>query len=129
MATELQTPKYRNRRAPGPAPGGGQRIYDSVKEARYATELELRRKAGDILDWQAQVRIPLEGPDGAPLLAFESNRPVIYIADFVVTLGDGRREIHEVKGYSSRKDPVTRLWRLKLGLVIAMWPDTAVVIV
>ncbi len=82
-------------------------------------------RPGDIVSWEPQVRIPLEGPGGVPLLAFESKRVVAYVADFIVTHLDGRREIHACKGYINARHPITQLWRLKLGLVCSMWPDTA----
>jgi hypothetical protein len=49
--------------------------------------------------------------------------------DFLVALCNARREFHEVIGYVNPKDPVTRLWMLKLGIVPAMWPNVELVIV
>lgn len=63
------------------------------------------------------------------MVPFLGKRDVVHVADFLVTRNDGTRELHEVKVYIDGKDPVTRLWRLKLGLVLAMWPDVRVVIV
>jgi Protein of unknown function (DUF1064) len=119
--------KYHRERSIGPAPDG-RRLYDSKREALHAQELDLRKRAGDIRDWQAQVHIRLE-IDGRPVRPFLGKRDAVYIADFLVELNDGRHEIHEVKGYVNSKDPVTRLWMLKLGIVRAMWPDVELVIV
>jgi hypothetical protein len=35
------------------------RTYHSKKEAQYAAILDLRQRAGEIREWEAQVRIPL----------------------------------------------------------------------
>lgn len=129
MATELPKPKYRNRCMPGPASGGGQRIYDSVKEANYAADLELRRRFGDIADWKPRIRIPLGGPGSQRLVALDGARQACYVADFLVIRNDGSPEVHEVKGFDNGKDPVTRVWKLKVGLVACMWPDVRTVTV
>lgn len=68
MAIGISPAKYRN--VPTVV---GSRRYASKLEARYATELDLRRKAGDILGWLEQTSFLLEGG-------------VVYRADFVLLL-------------------------------------------
>lgn len=98
--------KYHARRTTGPAPGGGVRLYDSAAEARYAGLLALRLRAGEIDRWEAQVSVPLQ-IDGQLICT--------YICDFAVTLRDGTKQLHEVKGLE------TPVWRLKRKLLEATW--------
>jgi hypothetical protein len=66
--------------------------------------------------------------DGRSIRPYMGVRDSVCIVDFLVTLKDGKRELHEVKGYVNPKDPVSRLWMLKLGVVQAMWPDVEIVL-
>lgn len=72
-------------------------IYDSKFEANYAAELDLLLKAGEIIKWERQVKIPLI-----------VNGYIIcnYYIDFVV-YRDGETEYVECKGYP------TEVWKLK----------------
>lgn len=56
-------------------------------EAEYASLLELRRRAGEVV-WYAYEAITLRLADGAR-----------YTPDFAVMLADGQMELHEVKGH------------------------------
>jgi hypothetical protein len=118
--------KYNNQRAFGIAPDGSQRTYDSIREAVYSTGLFARARAGEIALWEPQVRITLE-IEGKPFVPYLGKQPSVYIADFVVQMHNGDTEIHEVKGYQDDKDPVTRLWKHKLGIVQIMHPTWKVV--
>ena len=91
--------------------------YDSRFEANYAAELDLRKKAGEIKDWQRQVKIPLD-VNGYHI----SN----YYIDFVVYHSDGIVEYVELKG---RK---TDIWILKWKLFEALYsekPDVVLTVV
>ena len=68
----------------------GGRQFRSKKEAGYARELDLLKKAGEILSWEYEPR----------KLDLCVNRMKIcgYIPDFWVVMADGSKEIHEVKG-------------------------------
>jgi Protein of unknown function (DUF1064) len=63
--------------------------YDSKFEASVAADLELRKKAGDIIKIERQV--PLE-------LRIYGKLWRTWKIDFVVTLADGSREFLEAKG-------------------------------
>src|SRR5690242_6034111 len=56
-------------------------------EAKYAQELELRRRVGEITWWEFE---PLK---------FRLADNTFYTPDFLVMLPDGQLEAHEVKGF------------------------------
>ncbi|MBU2025410.1 MAG: DUF1064 domain-containing protein [Patescibacteria group bacterium] len=78
--------------------------YDSKFEAGYAQELELRKKAKDIKDWEAQKRIELR---------VNGELITTYKIDFVVYHNDKTIEYVETKGYE------TYDWRLRWKLFVA----------
>lgn len=80
--------------------------YHSKKEAGYAHDLAMRLSAGDIKDWQRQVKISLD-VDGYHIAN--------YYIDFVVTHNDDRLEYIEVKGFETPE------WRLKWKLFEALY--------
>lgn len=82
--------------------------YDSKFEGGYAQELELRKKAGDIEDFDSHLRMPLE-----------VNGYVVcdYYIDFAVYYKDGSVEYVETKGYA------TDVWKLKWKLFCALYED------
>lgn len=93
--------KYKNKSAEY-----GGRKYDSIKEAAYAQELDLRKHANLISDWEPQVRISLDA----------NNKHICnYIVDFRVTYPDGQIELVEVKGFA------TEVWRLKVKIMEATY--------
>ena len=82
------------------------RWYHSKKEAAYAQELDLRKKAGDIKEWIPQYKIDLK---------VYGKHIANYYVDFKVINNDDSVELHEVKGF------VTDLWRLKWKLLEAIY--------
>lgn len=85
--------------------------YDSGKEAQYAQTLELLKRAKQIKDYQRQIKFSLDWGG-------EKRKHICnYIADFVVTLPNGNKEIHEVKGFA------TEIFRLKWKMVEAQYGD------
>lgn len=80
-------------------------IYDSKFEAAYAYELDLRKKAGEILNWERQVNIPLIVNDYIVCT---------YRIDFIV-YHDGETEYVECKGYPHE------VWKLKWKLFEALY--------
>jgi hypothetical protein len=80
--------------------------YDSKREAHYAQELELRKKAGEIKEIIPQFRLPLD---------VNGYHICNYIVDFMVTLSDGEKQLHEVKGWA------TDIFRLKWKLAEALY--------
>lgn len=88
----------------------GGRVYHSMKEANYAAELDLLKRAKEIRDWEPQVRFDL---------VVNGLKICTIIPDFRVILADGTEEIHEVKSYGT----MTEIWRLKRKLFEALYPD------
>ena len=82
--------------------------YHSKKEAGYAAELDLRKKAKDIKDWKRQVKLDLKAYD---------KHICNYYIDFVITHNDDTLEYVEVKGFA------TSLWRLKWKLLEAQMDE------
>lgn len=76
-------------------------VYASKKEAGFAAELETRKKAGDIKDWERQVRISLVGT---------RDHICDYIVDFLVHHKDGTKEYVEIKGMILQPWPIK--WKL-----------------
>jgi hypothetical protein len=79
------------------------RTYDSKAEARYAAQLDLRKRAGEVVMWLPQVPIPLVGGTR-------------YVVDFVVFLADETVHFIDVKGVETPE------FRLKKRQVEALYP-------
>lgn len=81
--------------------------YHSKKEASYAAELDLRKKAKDIKDWKRQVKVE-----------FNINGIHIcnYFVDFVIIHNDGNEEWVEVKGF------MTNIGLFKTRMFKALYP-------
>ena len=79
--------------------------YASKKEARYAQELDLRVRAGEVLFYLRQV--PFDLPGG-----------VKYRCDFMEFWTDGSCHIIDVKGFKTPE------YRMKKKLVEAQYPIT-----
>lgn len=84
------------------------RSYHSKLEAGYAMELDLRKKAGDILGWIPQVMVNLD---------VKGKHICKYYVDFKILHKDGTEEFVEVKGFA------TEVWRLKWRLFEALFGD------
>jgi hypothetical protein len=83
----------------------GGRKYDSKLEAKYAEELEWRRKAGEIKEIIPQFKIDLK-VNGIHICN--------YYVDFKIIMADGSVQFHEAKGYK------TDVWILKWKLTQAL---------
>lgn len=81
-------------------------LYHSKKEASYAAELDLRKRAHDIASWSRQVPIALD---------VNGKHITNYFIDFAVDHNDGIREFVEIKGFE------TEVWRLKWKLFEALY--------
>lgn len=88
--------------------GNDGKIYDSKFEAGYGEELRLRKRAGQIKDYQTQINFPL--------IVGKYNVGT-YIADFVVYHNNGDEEIVETKGY------MTDVFKLKWRLMEAIYNE------
>lgn len=84
------------------------KLYMSKGEAGYAQELELRRKAGEILEITPQYRLSLD---------VNGYHICNYIVDFKCVMADGSIELHEYKGFE------TDLWRFKWKLAEALYGE------
>lgn len=82
--------------------------YHSKREAKYAEQLDWLKRAGNIKDWERQVKIPLT-----------VNGQLIcnYVVDFKVINRYGGVEFHEVKGME------TPDFKLKWKLLHALRDD------
>lgn len=80
--------------------------YDSRREAEYAFELDLRKKAGEVKNWERQYKLDLRA---------NGQHICNYYVDFRVELADGSIQLAEVKGYP------TPLWRLKVKIMEATY--------
>lgn len=82
--------------------------YDSKFEAGYGQGLELRKKSGDIKDYETHQKLEL----------IVNNKVVCdYYIDFVVHHNDGMTEYVETKGWMERS------WRIKWKLFLALYED------
>src|SRR5690606_24502080 len=79
----------------------GGRKYDSKFEAKYAEDLEWRKKAGEILEIKPQYKIDIK-VNGVHITN--------YYCDFRVVLADGTVQYHETKGFMT-SDFILK-WRL-----------------
>ena len=79
---------------------------DSKFEAGKAQELELLKKAGEIVGFQEQVKLPLE---------VNGYHICNYYIDFVVDHNDGTIEYIETKGWA------TDVWKLKWKLFESLY--------
>lgn len=81
--------------------------FDSQAEANYYSELLILKRTGDVVDIKLQPRFLLQEPfvkNGVKIPKVE------YVADFLVTYGDGRQEVIDVKGYKTPVYKLKRAW-------------------
>lgn len=87
------------------------KIYDSKFEANVAQDLETRKRAGDIKDYDTQFRLDVN--------IYNSNNEIVctkrHKVDFRLHLNDGSYELLEAKGiinadYQWRRDIVVGIW-------------------
>jgi len=94
--------------------------FDSKREAEYYQELKLRKRTGEIVDFELQPEFLLQK-------GFTKNgksyRSVKYVADFKVVYPDGRIEVIDVKGHE------TQVFRLKRKWFEHEYPDLTLTIV
>lgn len=86
----------------------GDEVFDSAKEARTFQELTLAMQAKD----PSERVVVLERSRKYLLVpAQEGERACRYIADFVVTYGDGRTDVIDTKSTITRRNPLYVLKR------------------
>lgn len=81
--------------------------FDSTAEANYYTQLKLRKRAGEIIDFKCQESFELI-PPFTDATGYK-HRPVTYRADFIV-YHNGYTEIVDVKGFATRE--FTLKWKM-----------------
>lgn len=90
------------------------RLYDSIREANHAEELDWRIKAGEIKEVIPQFKIEIK---------IGGKHICNYYIDFKVVKSDNEIEYHEVKGFE------TDLWRLKWKLAEALYPEYNLIVI
>lgn len=93
-------------------------VYDSIKEAAFAEQLDLLRHAKGkdrVVSWERQVPFTLH--DGFTDKTGKKHLPIRYIADFKVKYEDGREEIVDTKGMR------TEIFKMKLKMLLYRYPD------
>lgn len=88
--------------------------YDSIKEADYARELDLRVKAGELTHWERQVPIDL---------VVNGQKVCTYKIDFVEYWTNGSIVYVEIKGFETPE------WKLKWKLFDALEPELEKVVI
>lgn len=89
-------------------------IFDSIKEKIYYDELEVLRKAGEVIEFERQVTFELQPKFKH---AGKTERAIKYIADFVVKYKDGRTVVVDVKGFRTKE------YLLKRKMLLYKHPD------
>jgi hypothetical protein len=86
--------------------------FDSTKEFTRYNQLRLLKKSGAVKDFEHQVPFIYE---------HEGKKMFKYIADYVVTYPDGRKEVEDVKAFDKKtqKFLTTPLFKLKKKLIEA----------
>lgn len=82
--------------------------YDSIKEADYAQELDLRVKGKDLKEWKRQV--PIE-------LVINGQKICTYKIDFVEIDHNDNEVYTEIKGFETPE------WKLKWKIFDALYPE------
>jgi uncharacterized protein DUF1064 len=92
--------------------------YDSKKESTYAKELDLRKFAGDIKDYDRQFKLELR-VNGYKICSWK--------IDFRITHNDGSFEFVEVKGFETYDYIIKR--KLFEALKDEMFPGSTLTII
>lgn len=91
-------------------------VYHSRKEAAYAAELDMLKRAEDprhrVTEYETQKSFDI---------IVNRTKVCRYIADFDVLYADGRREIVDVKGYR------TAIYKLKKKMFEACYPHLKII--
>lgn len=105
--------RFGNVKTLGPAPWGGQRQYDSKREAQKALELRDREQCGQNAGWFCQVSIPI-GVDDA-------GREIRARVDFIEIFLDRGPIIWDPKGYENNVSRVKRAALRARGFDVRLW--------
>lgn len=92
--------------------------FDSIKEMRYYTKLELLQRAGEITELKRQVRYLL-----LDTIRYKGKTypKTYYIADFqFIDSETGKTKVIDIKSEATRKD---KTYRLKIKMLLNKYPD------
>ena len=103
--------KFGNTRTLGPAPWGGQIVYQSAAEAREAYRHEREKNAGQIRAWAIQVSLPV---------AYGARGYKRHVVDFLAVLQDGSLRIRETKGFDHARGAEKRRDLEALGFEVEL---------
>jgi Protein of unknown function (DUF1064) len=92
--------------------------YDSKKESSFAQQLDLRKKAKDIKDWERQIKLDLR---------VLGKHVCYWTIDFKIIHNDGSIEWLETKGFETRDYLIKR--RLFEILKDEMYPGSILTII
>jgi hypothetical protein len=100
--------KWKNKPQVYVSPLNGERTYHSIKEAKYAAQLDAQVARGEILSWIEQVRFSV--PNGK------------HVIDFLLFLPDEKYRLVEVKGRDLplgklKRATVERDYKVKVSVV------------
>lgn len=84
------------------------RFFDSKREASYAQDLDLLKRAGEIKEWTPQFKLSMD---------VNGHHITNYFVDFHIIDKSGKEEIHEVKGFETKE------WKLKWKLCEAIFGE------
>lgn len=85
--------------------------YKSKAEERYAFQLEMRKRAGEIVDWRYEP------------MALNIGADTRYVPDFLVVRNDGTIEFQEVKGFMRDQARV----KIRVAASMLRWFDFSIV--
>ncbi len=89
-------------------------LFDSKREAEKAAELDILKRAGEVIEWRPH-------PTYALVPSFrkfgKTFRQITYTPDFYVKWKDGKEEIIDIKGF------ITEVFRLKHKLFEWRYPE------
>lgn len=103
-------------------------VYDSRAEARYAEQLDLLKRAGEIRRWERQVAFDLVEPDHHRDSEKHKRSCILYVLDFSVH-GHWNRNVGIDPYFVDVKGMQTPLWKLKLRLLQRRYPGIALLLV
>lgn len=92
------------------------RKYDSKLEAGVAQEVEVLRKAGEVVSVEPQRTFVLHGKNGGKICSHR--------VDFLLTFKDGHQEVWEAKGFVANQ-----VWPMKRKLFEDEYPEIKYVVI
>lgn len=97
--------------------------HQSKKEADYCNQLELLKKAGEIISYDSQYKFELFAGDNE-FICF-------HIVDFLVRAKNFNDEVHEVKSnfFLISHSPAAELWKLKKRLFEINYPSIKYIVI